>query len=149
MRLFLLPVSTRQTLIYCDQMIQTAPLGSTTSPSVFNRVAAKAKKTAITGWAEWEAKPKGWQKQVTVYGNQLLRQIPYQEWALKGIPPLTSAGLRDTKVKCLYPASVLPASQVQGVIAQLAMERQAFHRKWMWQSAAVAPFMLPFALIPM
>ncbi|KAK4998333.1 hypothetical protein LTR66_002421 [Elasticomyces elasticus] len=152
MRLFLLPISTRQTLIYCERVIEQQPAGAT--PSLFGRIAAKASKTATEGWAEWEAKPKGWKKQVTVYGNQLLRQISHQEWALKGIPPLTAKRLTQLgegqpKVECLYPARVLHASRVEGVLEQLATERQPFHRKRMWQSAAVAPLMLPFALIPM
>jgi cell shape-determining protein MreD len=35
------------------------------------------------------------------------------------------------------------------VLKQLAVERQSFHRRRMWQSAVIAPLMLPFALIPM
>ena len=147
MRLFLLPVSTRQSLIYCERIVEQLPAGA--KPKLTDRVLA----TAATQWAAWENKPSGWQKQVTVYGRQLLQRIPYQEWGLKSIPPANSKRLRaldsEPKLECLYPARFLDSEKVPTVLKQLAVERQSFHRRRMWQSAVIAPLMLPFALIPM
>lgn len=147
MRLFLLPVSTRQSLIYCERVVEQLPAGA--KPKFTDRVLA----TAATQWAAWETKPSGWQKQVTVYGRQLLQRIPYQEWGLKSIPPANSKRLRaldsESKLECLYPARFLDSDKVPTVLKQLAVERQSFHRRRMWQSAVIAPLMLPFALIPM
>ena len=147
MRLFLLPVSTRQSLIYCERIVEQLPAGA--RPKFTDRIFA----TAATQWAAWENKPSGWQKQVTVYGRQFLQRIPYQEWGLKSIPPANSKRLRalisETKLECLYPARFLDSEKVPTVLKQLAVERQSFHRRRMWQSAVIAPLMLPFALIPM
>jgi hypothetical protein len=147
MRLFLLPVSTRQSLIYCERIVEQLPAGA--KPKFTDRVLA----TAATQWAAWENKPSGWQKQVTVYGRQLLQRIPYQEWGLKSIPPANAKRLRaldsEPKLECLYPARFLDSDKVPAVLKQLAVERQSFHRRRMWQSAVIAPLMLPFALIPM
>jgi hypothetical protein len=147
MRLFLLPVSTRQSLIYCERLVEQLPAGA--KPKFTDRVLA----TAATQWAAWENKPSGWQKQVTVYGRQLLQRIPYQEWGLKSIPPANAKRLRaldsEPKLECLYPARFLDSDKVHTVLKQLAVERQSFHRRRMWQSAVIAPLMLPFALIPM
>lgn len=147
MRLFLLPVSTRQSLIYCERIVEQLPAGA--RPKFTDRVLA----TAASQWAAWENKPSGWQKQVTVYGRQILKRIPYQEWGLKSIPPANSKRLRalnsEPKLECLYPARFLDSEKVPKVLKQLAVERQSFHRRRMWQSAVIAPLMLPFALIPM
>jgi hypothetical protein len=156
MKLLLLPISTRQTLLYCAQAAKASATENTPPLSLFGRFAAKATATGKQGWAEWEAKPKGWKKQVTVYGNSLVRQIPHQEWALKAIPPLNAQRQRDisqadasSSIECLYPEDVLSASSVKALLHQLSVARQPFHRKSMWQSAAIAPLMLPFAIIPM
>lgn len=147
MRLFLLPISTRQPLIYCERIVPQHPAG--TKPKFADRFLT----TAATQWAAWESKPSSWQKQVTVYGRQLLQRIPYQEWGLKSIPPANAKRLRaldsEPRLTCLYPARFLDSDKVQTVLKQLAVDRQSFHRRRMWQSAAVAPLMLPFALIPM
>lgn len=147
MRLFLLPVSTRQSLIYCERAIAQLPVGA--KPKFTDRVSQKV----ATQWATWDEKPSGWQKQVTVYGSKLLQRIPYQEWALKGIPPANAKRLQaldsQPTLECLYPARFLDSDKVQTVLKQLAVERQSFHWRRMWQSAVMAPLMLPFLIIPM
>ena len=147
MRLFLLPISTRRTLIYCERVQQQLAPGQKAplSERVINR--------AADTWAKWERAEKGWQKQLTVQGNRLFRRIPYQEWGLKTIPPATRKRLEDAdngklKVECLYPGAFLNGSKVPETLRVLATERQALHRKRMWNSLLWMPVTIPFAAIP-
>lgn len=147
MRLFLLPVSTRRTLIYCER-IQEQITG--TKPPIQERVISKASST----WAQWEKAEKGWQKQVTVYGNKLFKQIPFEEWGLKTIPPATKKRIADIdngklKFQCLYPGAFLNESKVPEILRRLATERQGLHRKRMWQCIAWMPITIPFTVVPM
>ncbi|KAI5359041.1 hypothetical protein Slin14017_G099430 [Septoria linicola] len=146
MRLFLLPVSTRRTLIYCER-VQEAVTG--TKPPLQERIITKA----ATTWAGWEKAEKGWQKQTTVYANKLFRRIPFEEWGLKTIPPATKQRLEDVdqgnlQVECLYPGAFLNGSKVPEILKRLATERQSLHRKRIWQSIALMPVVAPFALVP-
>jgi hypothetical protein len=89
MRLFLLPISTRRTLIYCERLQPTLAPGQ--KPPILDRLLSKTSET----WTKWESADKGWQKKVTVYGNELFRRIPFEEWGLKTLPPLTDEGEGD------------------------------------------------------
>ena len=147
MRLFLLPVSTRRTLIYCERVQQQLPPGQ--KPPLSERVITRAADT----WAKWERAEKGWQKRLTTEGNRLLRRIPYEEWGLKTIPPETKKRLEDLdsgrlKVQCLYPGAFLNAGKVPETLKTLATERQALHRKRMWQCIIGMPITIPFAAVP-
>lgn len=148
MRLFLLPVSTRRTLIYCERVQPILPAGQ--KPPVTERIISKAAET----WSTWERAEKGWQKRLTVEGNKLLKRIPYEEWGLKSIPPGTKKRLEDvdkgeTTFECLYPGSFMEGGRVGGVLRQLATERQAMHKSNMWKSLLLTPATLPFIVIPM
>lgn len=148
MRLFLLPISTRRTLIYCERVQQQLAPGQ--KPPISERILTKAADT----WAGWEKAEKGWQRSLTVHGNKLLRRIPYEEWGLKSIPPLSKQRLEDVengkvKFECLYPGAFLEGGRVDGILRRLAEERQALHRKRLWQSVLLMPVTLPFAIIPM
>jgi len=95
-----------------------------------------------------------WQKTLTGFGNQLFKRIPYEEWGLKSIPPLSARrasedieGEEETEV--IYPLSIIKPGRVFDVLQKIATERQALHRKWMWGSIISMPVTLPFALIPM
>ncbi|PIB00017.1 hypothetical protein CB0940_03656 [Cercospora beticola] len=148
MRLFLLPVSTRRTLIYCER-VQEAATGAGTKPPLQERIITKA----ATTWANWEKAEKGWQKQTTVYANKLFRRIPFEEWGLKTIPPATKQRIADIdqgnlQVECLYPGAFLNGSKVPEILKRLATERQVLHRKRIWQSIALMPVVAPFALVP-
>ncbi|KAF2722884.1 hypothetical protein K431DRAFT_283395 [Polychaeton citri CBS 116435] len=146
MRLFLLPVSKRRTLIYCERVQEQL---SGAKPPVVDRITNKANET----WVQWENAEKGWKKKVTEYGNQLFKRIPYQEWGLKSIPPLTQRRIREIdsgklKFECLFPGAFLEAKRVPEVLKQLAVERQALHRKQLINSMLLMPVTIPFALVP-
>lgn len=148
MRLFLLPISTRRTLIYCERVQESLAPG--TKPPISERVINKASTT----WANWEKAEKGWQKTLTGYGNQLFKRIPYEEWGLKSLPPATKKKLQEVdegkygRFECLYPGSFIRGRDVGGALRTLAMERQAFHKRRMWTCLAWAPLTAPVALIP-
>ncbi|KAI6901981.1 hypothetical protein D0869_02011 [Hortaea werneckii] len=146
MRLFLLPVSTRRTLIYCER-VQEAVQGA--QQPISERIINKASQT----WAQWEKAERGWQKKLTVYGNQLFMRIPYEEWGLKSIPPATKRKLQDVdegkiRFECLYPGAFMKQHRVPEILQRLATERQSFHKKKMWTSLAWIPATLPFAVVP-
>ena len=147
MRLFLLPVSTRRTLIYCER-VQEAVQGA--QQPISERIINKASQT----WAQWEKAERGWQKKLTVYDNQLFMRIPYEEWGLKSIPPATKRKLQDVddgkiRFECLYPGAFMKQHRVPEILQRLATERQSFHKKKMWTSLAWIPATLPFAVVPM
>lgn len=148
MRLFLLPVSTRRTLIYCERIVSQEAVTGTSLP-LQERIITKA----ATTWAKWEAAEKGWQKQTTSYANRLFRRIPFEEWGLKTIPPATKQRLEvidngNLKVECLYPGAFLDSNKVPETLKRIATERQGLHRKRIWQSIALMPVVAPFALVP-
>lgn len=147
MRLFLLPISTRRALIYCERVQQQLAPGQKApiQERILNRVS--------TTWAGWEKAEKGWQKQLTVQGNRLFKRIPYEEWGLKSFPPGTDQRLKDvdqgeTKFECLYPDAFLEEARVPAVLQALATERQTMHRKRMWNSIMLMPITIPFAIVP-
>lgn len=147
MRLFLLPISTRRSLIYCERIQQQTKPGQ--KPPITERIVSRASET----WAQWERAEKGWQKQITVQGNRLFKRIPYEEWGLKSIPPATKKRLEDVDngklhFECLYPGSFVTKTKVPDILKALASERQALHRKRMWQSLLWIPFTIPFTIVP-
>lgn len=146
MRIFLLPVSTRRTLIYCERM-QTQLTG--TPPPIQDRIVNKV----ATTWASWEKYEKGWQKKVTVYGNQMFRRIPFEEWGLKSMPGANEKRMQEAssgqvKYECLYPAAFVKEAKVSEILSRLAVERQELHRKRMIACLSFAPITIPFALVP-
>jgi len=145
MRLFLLPVSTRRTLIYCQRLNVT----TTEQQSFLDRRTAWAAKL----WAGWEKKESGWQKKVVEYGNQALRRIPYEEWGLKSIPPLSARRKEDElsgkeKVEVSFPSALIPEAEVSNVLTTLATERQGLHKRKMIYSFIGMPITAPVAIIP-
>jgi hypothetical protein len=145
MRIFLLPISTRQALIYCQNTAR-----QTAAPVSW---ADKITLKAATTWAKWEAAEKGWQKQVVTYGNAGLQRIPFQEWGLKSFPPakpkLQAEHLaNNSRFDVFYPGNVMRTEDVPKVLLRLAKERKSLHWNRFIGSAIAMPFTIPFALIP-
>ena len=155
MRLFLLPISTRRALIYCEPAAHN-PAQSGDSPSYVDRGVNYAAKK----WAEWE-KGKGWQLKFTQYGNAFLRRIPFEEWGLKSIPALkdgrrknleglllkhggSTAGnnagaresLRGEYAEVRFPGLFqgLARKSVLDTLKEMATTRQALHRRRLYLS---------------
>jgi hypothetical protein len=80
MRIFLLPISTRRTLIYCERIQHQIngsqqPATSYSIGSITDKIVNKANAT----WADWENAEKGWKKKLTVYGNEyVFSRIPFE-----------------------------------------------------------------------
>ncbi len=146
MRLFLLPISTRQSLIYCQRINRQLSAETTRIDKITTKAAAT--------WVDWEKKDSGWQKKVTTYGNTLFQRLPYQEWGLKSIPPLSARRKSEEiegkeMVRVDYPEGVLEPEAVQDALKTYGSdEKQGFHTKWMWGSIIGMPISAPVALIP-
>lgn len=177
MRIYLLPISTRRTLLYA-QRLPTSPSSGLAKASLADRGVALAART----WAQWERKESGWQRRVVELGNHAFRRIPYEEWGLKSVPPLTPrqrdrevvgrasrptsrGGARhdteitykedenddadEPRVELLFPPSSIPERKATDVLRALGTERQALHRKRLLWCFAAMPATVPFVLVPM
>ncbi|KAL9126228.1 MAG: hypothetical protein Q9217_004688 [Psora testacea] len=146
MRLFLLPISTRQSLLYCHRLNRQLTRETTWPDKISTR--------ASNIWLSWEKKESGWQKKVTEYGNKMFQRLPHEEWSLKSIPPMSARRSREEiegkeEVRIEYPEEVLEESRVLETLRKLgADEKQAFHLKWFLGSIVGMPLSAPVALIP-
>lgn len=145
MRLYLLPISTRRTLLYCQRLNAPASERQTWS----DWIQSKAART----WSGWERQESGWQKSVVNYGNQLLRRIPYEEWGLKSVPPLSQrrkqVQLKGTeKVEVVYPKSLLAMDQLPTILYRLATEREALHKRRLFWCFVGMPLTAPIGILP-
>lgn len=146
MRLFLLPISTRRTLLYCQKLQVLPPEKQPWTEKITLR-AAKL-------WAGWEQKESGWQKRVVQYGNGALRRIPYEEWGLKSVPTLSARRKQEEimgkeKHDLIFPQSIIPAMNAPQILRTLATEREGLHRSRMLWCFIGMPITAPFALVPM
>jgi hypothetical protein len=145
MRLYLLPISTRRTLLYCQKLNENTP----DSKSLVDKVTNKAAKV----WANWEKKESGWQKTLVSYGNHALRRIPYEEWGLKSVPPLSKKRRQaelggEDKVLVVYPETAIRTSKVLPILQKLATERESLHKSRLVWCCVGMPITAPFALVP-
>lgn len=114
----------------------------------------KIQTKAAQTWAGWEKKESGWQSTIVKYGNQALRQIPYEEWGLKSVPPLSTKRADDElkgsdKVEVLYPPSLISQSNINNMLQKLSTEREGLHRKRLIWCLIGMPISAPFAAVPM
>jgi hypothetical protein len=145
MRIFLLPLSTRQALIYCQKAAK--PAGSPIT------IADRITKRAAETWAKWETADRGWKKTLVTYGNAGLQRIPFQEWGLKSFPPAKPELDAETLVKqqkfdVYYPGNVMRKEDVPKMMMRLAKERKNLHWNRFIGSMFAMPLTIPFALIP-
>lgn len=146
MRLFLLPISTRRTLVYCQRLNVTVSEPQT----LLDRATGRAAKL----WASWEKKESRWQKKVVELGNKALKRIPYEEWGLKSIPPLSSRRRGDElsgkeEVQVVFPPLLIPEKNVTEVLRTLGTEREALHKSRLIYCFIGMPITAPMALIPL
>lgn len=163
MRLFLLPISTRRTLIYCEPLSHAVP---TAKQSYLDRAVNKGNEIWL-GFEKDTKAPFNWKRRVTDYGNVLFRRIPFEEWGLKSIPPIKAAAaaaesspdgkpvsgakaLQRTRVEVRFPGLYqdLCSRTMSDTLSHIATGRQALHRKRMIQSICALPIALPFGLLP-
>lgn len=144
MRLYLLPLTTGRTLLYCQRI----HVSTIEKQGLVDKVTIKAAKV----WAGWEKYEKGWQKKIVDYGNYALRRIPYQEWGLKSVPPLSSRRrdeeLKGNKVDLIFPPSIISVTSAERLLAKLATERNSLHKKRLTWCFIGMPLTIPFVLIP-
>ncbi|KND88790.1 Uncharacterized protein C23H3.12c [Tolypocladium ophioglossoides CBS 100239] len=146
MRIFLLPVSTRRTFMYAQRL-------NVTTTSADRNYIDKSAAWAAKKWAQWEKRESGWQRKVVDYGNHAFRRIPYEEWGLKSVPPL-SARRRDDelrgkdKVELVFPGAAISIDKAEQLALKLATERQGLHRQKMMWCFIGMPITIPFALVP-
>jgi hypothetical protein len=145
MRLFLLPISTKRTLIYCEKPRKL----TADQKTLLDKTTAKAAQI----WVQWEKSNKKWQKTVTEYGNRAFQRIPFEEWGLKSIPPLSPQrrveGAAGKKVEVIFPPTLIKPGSMETLLKKLGTERQSLHRKRMWWSIAGMPMTIPVMLVPL
>ncbi|KAK0645479.1 mitochondrial K+-H+ exchange-related-domain-containing protein [Cercophora newfieldiana] len=146
MKLYLLPISTRRTLLYCQKL--NAPTSQ--KQTWGDWVQSKASRT----WADWEKKDDGWQKKVVNYGNYAFRRIPYEEWGLKSVPPLSQSRREgelngSEKVEVVYPKSLLAMDKIPKILHTLATERESLHKKRLIWCFVGMPLTIPVGIIPL
>ncbi|KAI9671648.1 MAG: hypothetical protein M1831_003176 [Alyxoria varia] len=149
MRLYLLPISTRRVLLYCEPRSHSAPATQTWT----DKIVSKANST----WADWEKDNKAifnWKQRTTSYGNMMFRRIPFEEWGLKSIPPLRKR--KDGQlgehavVEVRYPGLYhgLCQESVMDMLRRMSAERKSLHTQRMWYSIAALPLTIPVGLLP-
>ncbi|KAI5785042.1 mitochondrial K+-H+ exchange-related-domain-containing protein [Peziza echinospora] len=143
MKLFLIPITRRRTLVYAQQIAK-----STGQQSKIDLISNKA---ALT-WSQWEHGNKKWQRTLVEAGNKLLRKIPYEEWGLKSVPALSTRlgneELQDKKIGVVFPPSVISAENIPSILEKLAKEKAGTHKSRFWWSVIGMPIVAPFALVP-
>jgi len=144
MRLFLIPISTRRTLLYGQR------LNKITSENASR--ADKVSGWAAKQWLKWEKSDKSWKRKITDGGNKLFNRIPYEEWGLKSIPPLSARRrqreVEHAKVDVIFPSSVIPSESAPQIVQRLATERTSMHRTRLIWSVIGLPITAPIGLLP-
>ncbi|KAK6333279.1 hypothetical protein TWF718_011099 [Orbilia javanica] len=142
MRLFLIPLTPRRAFVYGHHVAQE----TTKRRSLLDRAITKSSDI----WLKWEKYEKGWQKQLTVHGNRLLRRIPYQEWSLKSISalPRNIPDNERQKIPVTYPPSVMTPGEIPKLLHRLGTEKAGMHRRLLIWCLVGLPISAPFGLVP-
>ncbi|KAA8904169.1 mitochondrial K+-H+ exchange-related-domain-containing protein [Sphaerosporella brunnea] len=144
MRLFLIPISTKRTLIYGQRLNKVTQ----ETPTLADKASARAAQL----WLKWESAEKGWQKKLTEYGNKVFNRIAFEEWGLKSIPPLSARkeqeGAASKKIEVIFPPSIISEQNVPKIVERLATERTSLHRRRLIWCLIGMPISAPFGLIP-
>ena len=84
----------------------------------------------------------------------LFQRLPYEEWGLKSIPPLSVRRRSDEiegkdEVHLEFPELLIEPERVQDALKMYGSnKKQAFHSKWLWGSIIGMPISAPVALLP-
>ena len=88
-------------------------------------------------------------------GNAALRRIPYEEWALKSIPPLSTRRKAEElqekgekHVEVSFPKTLIPEETVMELLRKLGTERQNFHKWTLIKCGLGMPIVAPLGLVP-
>lgn len=146
MRLYLLPLSTKRTLLHAQRL---NVLTTSNNRGLVDKVVDKA----AVKWSEWEKLDGGWQRKVVNWGNQAFRRIPYEEWGLKSVPPLSARRKAEElrgkeKVQVVFPRTVIPVEKAEAILKTLATEREAVHRSRLIWCFIGMPLTIPVGILP-
>ncbi|KAI8140873.1 mitochondrial K+-H+ exchange-related-domain-containing protein [Fennellomyces sp. T-0311] len=136
MRVFAIPILRNRWAYYCHS---NAP--------------ASSRLTQAVDWSskKWEqlgaAEPTTWKRKLYDRGNNLMNQLDYQEWFLKNVPTKEDMVASPEKVH-VYHASLTSSFQVQKDLEQLLIEREPYHKKYMYYSAYWVPIACTFVIVP-
>lgn len=167
MRLVVIPLSLKRSMVYCQWDTKTATQGK---PRIDERLVQRA----TSAWNNFSKSETKWKQKIVSWANAAMEKIPYDEWSLKTIPARSSVlrrlnssvsnettgqqvstsaanGLNDKNLKAItviYPKTCLSASVVRTRLEKLSSAGISYHTKYMWLSAIGAPLTLPVAIVP-
>ncbi|KAF7728059.1 hypothetical protein EC973_006696 [Apophysomyces ossiformis] len=137
MRVFAVPILSNRWAYYCHSTIPTT-----------------SRLTKFVSWSnnKWDqlgtADPKSWKRKLFDHGNNLMNQLDYQEWFLKGVP--TKEHLEQQLEKaCVYHPSMLKGPAIQDDLDLLLQHREPYHKKYMYYSAYWVPISCTFVIVPL
>lgn len=166
MRLIIVPLTVRQSLLYC-QKAGGLPL-ATKRPRLDDRLAVRANKL----WSEWQSSEVKWKKGLVAWTNRVLERISYDEWSLKSIPAQSSFKRHEVEKQVIedrkdsqgneilvegvsvqvIPVTYVPAiqsiAQVKSKMDYLVNRSNTHDKKYFWLSLLGSPLTLPVALLP-
>ncbi len=149
MRIYLLPISTRRSLIYCRRL----NVALSDKPSPLDKITNKA----ATIWAGWEQQDRGWKKKVVDFGNVAMKRIPFEEWGLKSVPPLgerkdkkegRELSKEEEAVEVHFPSIIIPESNALEELKRIGTERVGLHKQRLVWCVVGMPISAPLAVIP-
>lgn len=189
MRFVVVPLSTKSAFVFCQQQVsppillaaksltaQSARDGPSIiparqSPRIDDRLVVRAQKF----WTSWEQSPTKWKQTIVKWANIALERIPYDEYALKSIPSMSSVlrkiqkeekeesfahvSVRELEkikhdvaaihsIEVQYPSDILTKDQSLEIMSKLASNGVNMHLKYFWISLGCSPLTLPMALLP-